>query len=303
MDLLHIFVAFTNGIADIQVYRASVAAAAERELQHLLAQKKLHETWPSEILKSTHNLFFHDATGRPIFYGFRQLTIEDAIQTLIGHTNRQYQWLLAEAYELFEEYLKRAYAHMGLASPTLWPLRDFGSAQWMDIAKKDFDWFLMQARQKKDAPLSMIRQFDQVLPLMHQVRRDNALGVDLWVAVLLVAQTRHQIVHGRGVVEDRDTFAKQLLSRLGISGASASEQLPFIQHSLILNPKDGAIRLLNLRHPDSVPGIQIDYDLFDGLVRFLLIYAHQLYLALGGVSRTDFDDLAPPESSDSSDVG
>ncbi|MDD2918352.1 hypothetical protein [Rhodoferax sp.] len=48
------------------------------------------------------NMSFKDASaGRVVFYGFRNVTIDQAIHDLARHTNRQHQWFLAESYELW----------------------------------------------------------------------------------------------------------------------------------------------------------------------------------------------------------
>jgi len=105
MDILEVFLRFTRGIADMALYRSATQSAADREYAHLVEQQKRMTEWGrADKFKSSHNMFFQDCTsGSPVFYGFRKQTIEDAIESLVRHTNRQNQWFLAEAYELFEE--------------------------------------------------------------------------------------------------------------------------------------------------------------------------------------------------------
>ncbi len=196
----------------------------------------------------------------------------------------------AEAYELFEEFIKRAYAFMGMASPGRWPLRDFGSIQWADVSAKGFDWFLEQSRAKKDAPLSMLRQLGQVLPRLKHAETQNRMECDLLVAVTLIGQMRHQIVHSRGIVTDKKAFSEGVLKKLGLSGTGAVQHLEFIDQTLLLSPQDGSIYVLKVRSPESTAPIRIHYDVFDGLVRYLLMYAHQTYLALGGLDVDRFDE-------------
>lgn len=241
-------------IADIEVYRHSVESAADREYGHLLQQK---ENVVNSGLNGTialHNMFFQDATsGQPVFYGFRDIAIDQAILNLVRHTNRQHQWFLAEAYELFEEFVKHAYAFMGMNDPTRWPLRDFGGIQWDEVQSKDYQWFLEQARAKRDAPLSMLRQFRKVLPRMASVEPNNRYNCDLQVAVTLVGQMRHQIVHAKGIVSDKMAFAEEMIRKLGYSGAGMAPHLKFIEQTLLVNSEDGAICLLNIPAPDSPP--------------------------------------------------
>lgn len=290
MTILEIFRSFTVAIADIEFYRSSVESAANREYRHLFEQKSLMTAEDLAIFTSSHNMFFQDATsGQAIFYGSREVTVDDAISSLVRHTNRQHQWFLAEAYELFEEFVKRAYAFMGMDKPSLWPLRDFGGIQWGEVKSKDFQWYLEQARTKKDAPLTMLRQFRKVLPRMAMVEKDNRLKCDLQTAVMLIGFMRHRIVHARGIIPDKAVFTKDLLSKLGHSGKGMDAHQDFIDGTLLLGKEDGAIRLLSVPAPDSQPPFHIHYDIFTDLIRYLLLYAHQTYLSLGGQSIAQFD--------------
>ena len=283
MTILEIFRNFTMAIADIEVYRDSVESAADREYGHLRQQKE--NVANSDLIGAVavYNMSFQDATsGQSIFYGFRDITVDQEVLNLVRHTNRQHQWFLAEAYELFEEFVKHAYAFMGMNDPTRWPLRDFGTIQWDEVRSKDYQWFLEQARAKRDAPLSMLRQFRKVLPRMARVEPDNRYHCDLQVAVTLVGQMRHQIVHSKGNISDKKTFAEEIIRKLGYSGAGMAPHLEFIEQTLLVSSKDGAIYLLNLPAPDSPPPFRFHYDTLNELVRYLLIYAHQVYLSLGG---------------------
>jgi hypothetical protein len=57
---------------------------------------------------------FYDAiTGNVIFYDHKKLSIEDRYLHIFIHKNKQYQWLLAEAYEEYEDYLENIYAYYG----------------------------------------------------------------------------------------------------------------------------------------------------------------------------------------------
>jgi len=186
---------------------------------------------------------------------------------------------------------------MGFSNPTTWPLRDFGSVRWEELKAKEFDWFLQQARVKKDAPLSMLRQFREVLPRMKHVESNNRLDCNLLVAVTLVGHMRHFIVHAGGFVHDKPKFAHEIVSKLGYSGSGMSKHLDFIEQTLLVKKSDGAIYLLNIPAPDSNAYVRTHYDILDELVRYLLAYAHQLYLSLGGKAIDKFDELPPREGS------
>lgn len=293
MDIFEIFMRFTTGVADIELFRRDAHAAADRELAHLLEQKKRVDVRDdAHRFKALHNMFFKSASnGEHVFYGFRDVSVDEAIASLVRHINRQHQWFLAEAYELFEEFVKRAYAHMGMMEPSRWPMRDFGSIRWDEVASKDYAWFMEQARNKKDAPLSMLRQLAEVLPRLQIVEKDNRAGCDLRLAVTLVGHLRHRIVHARGVIPDLDVFADDVVGKMGYSGSSRTPHLEFIRGTVLVNTADHTIHLLSVPHPDSRPPLNIRYDVFDSLIRYLLMYAHEVYLSLGGAS---LSRIGPP---------
>ncbi len=97
-----------------------------------------------------HNMSFRNAkTGDAIFYGFKELSIEDRYLHVLLHKNKQYQWLLAEAYEEFEDYIENAYAYYGSINNSFWPLRDYGNIFLSELKNKDFYWYVEQARKEK----------------------------------------------------------------------------------------------------------------------------------------------------------
>lgn len=293
MELIDIFRTFTNGIADIEYFRSTLNSAVEREAEHLQEQKEIIAQGGFTGVVHIQSMFFQDVTsGKPVFYGFRKTNVSDAIKNIETHNNRQHQWLLAEAYELFEDYINLAYAYMGQRGPERWPLRDFGSIQWEEVNSKGFDWYFKQAQQKKDVPLGAMRQFRKVLPRMASVEPENRMGYDLQVAVMLIARMRHQIVHTKGVIKDKKIFLEDLITKLGYSGIGSGVHMKYLAEMLILRESDGAIWLLNVKEDRSTPSFTVYADNFTELVRVLIYYAHQIYISLGGkiIERIDEEE-------------
>lgn len=137
----------------------------------------------------------------------------------------------------------------------------------------------------------MLRQFRDVLPRMSHVEINNNQGCNLLVAVTLVGHMRHRIVHAGGVINDKPKFAQDIVGKLGYSGSAMAKHIAFVEQTLLVNKSDGAIYLLNVPAPGSNSFVRIHYNILDDLVRYLLLYAHQLYLSLGGVPLSKFDEL------------
>jgi len=95
-----------------------------------------------EFAHSLHNMAFRSAKdGERIVFGQKKLSVEDHKLSVFLHKNKQYQWLLSEAYEEFEDCLKYLYAYAGSIDINFWPLADYGNISLNELPKKPFKWF------------------------------------------------------------------------------------------------------------------------------------------------------------------
>lgn len=108
------------------------------------------------IPRSAQNMFYRDLiSGEAKIYGAKQL-LDDQIAAAYMHKNRHFQWVLAEAYENFEGFLTRLYAAIEYVDQNFWPISDFGNVRISDIGSKHFEWFLKQAKTKKNKSESIL---------------------------------------------------------------------------------------------------------------------------------------------------
>lgn len=277
MHIQDIYEDFTSRLGDVQHYRSLTASVAEAEWRRLHQWKLAADADPTKSrLLSMQNMTFREATtGKAVLYHFRETSVDERLSGLVKHTKRQYQWHLAECYELFEDFLVRAYAWSGHQDPSGWSLRDFGGVTWGEVMGRDFDWFLALAKNKRDAQLSIMRHFAELLPAVKSGVEKNMLGGNLFVAVTLVAHLRHKIVHAGGVITDRDEFAESVVQKLGFSGTAKKKQIQFMSEVMWLDG-DGLISLLKVPVPGAPAPLQLHHDVFDGYVSYLLAYAHHL---------------------------
>lgn len=182
MKISDAFDAYTADVASVHSYRVAIQKSAEREFVHL---KEQEARWQQANMSSSQivgmqNLSFRTAdTGRNHFYAFKDITIQAQIDALLRQTNRQYQWLLAEAYELFEDFLENAYACAALENKNLWPLRDFGALTFDDLTSVTFDKLLELAKSKKDKPQSLLHPLREKLQRMKVLETRNCLNANL----------------------------------------------------------------------------------------------------------------------------
>ena len=92
-----------------------------------------------------------------------------------------------------------------------------------------------------------------------------------------IEKLRHHIVHTRGAVADKQQFAKDLLSKIGLynSGKPEKEYLELINTYVRPDGDAHVVRLLDVALPAEGP-FAVHLDIFGDLSDGLLAYAHLL---------------------------
>lgn len=200
---------------------------------------------------------------------------------MVLHKNKQYQWLLSEAYEEFEDCLERLYAYAGYTDNNFWPLRDFGNISLNELSQKPYEWFEEQASNKKDAPSSIINKFRNTYGGLKITEVKNAFGVNLYLAITLVEFLRHIIVHRGWVVNDKEKFKERILKKCGLfnSGNPSQDHADFIDQFFGTGEYENTIVLLEIPTHPEIP-LDIHINVFDVLIGFLMAYIHIIYECL-----------------------
>lgn len=280
MEFAAIFDRYTRDLASVHANHIMIREESEREFQRLLEQdgrRQEAKLPPSQILAQSNHSFRTAVTGALHFYDFRDYTLKDQMDALVVRTNRQYQWLLAEAYELFEDFLEHFYAAAALANKNLWPLRDYGSLTLSELDSATFESLLQRAREKKDKPQSLLHPLRSKLPLLNRFESTNALKTDLWFALNFIEKLRHHIVHTKGIVTSKADFSEQLLKRCGMYNNGQPNQAIIDLIDDYVRPLDTAyyVRLLEVSLPPHGPFRQ-RLNMFAELSELLPAYAHLL---------------------------
>jgi hypothetical protein len=277
MTLNDIWDTFSDRMCEIELYHRASKDMAKSELAAIAEQYKVVEKNPEwkEMSSSYHNMTFYDAkTGTIRFYGHRERSIEDRYLHALLHKNKQYQWLLAEAYEEFEDFLEKIYAYLGKLDNDFWPLNDFGSITLSELPSKDFEWHLKQAAKKKDIPDSLLNRFRKKFPQLKSLENTNALKINIALAIALIEKLRHIIVHKGGVASDKQNFIKITLESVGLynNGNPNEEHINFINQYFGSAEHENLIRLLEIKVIKDIP-INIEHDVLGGLMGFMMAYA------------------------------
>jgi len=213
--------------------------------------------------------------GKHILFAHIKSSLKDMRKAVVLHKNKQYQWLLAEAYEDFKDFIENSYAFAGHIDKNLWPLNDFGRISLTELKEKDFEWFRKRARIKRDVPQSIINRFRDIFPDISRLETENKLGINLRLAVALIESLRHIIVHKSGIVSDKQKFIEDVLKKSGLynNGKYKDEHKVFIKSFFGARNYKNVVVLLEAGIKPEIP-FYIHVNLFEVLSRYLMAYAN-----------------------------
>jgi len=275
-----IFAEYSDRTAQKELYQRTVKAISQKELARLTDYYEHHKE-NRRVLEFAegHNMVFFDAKdGSVHYFAQMQRSVQDQIDSVVIHKNRQYQWLLAEAYEAFEDYLEDLYACIGFSDNNLWPMSDFGSVSIKELPGKDLQWYKERVGEKRRKPLSILNQLRKVFPEICRIEEQNIFGINLRLSIITVEMLRHIIVHNGGIVDDKDAFIEGILKKAGLykSDDESARSVRFVNAFFASGQYSRNITLLEIEQHRDIPNDGSYVDRFDLLLGHLMSYAHYI---------------------------
>lgn len=277
MKIKEILNLFYEKMTQIVLYQRAINNLMGIEINELIEHSKFLDDNPQlkELDASLNNMFFNEPfSGGPVFYGHKISSIDERINAACLHKNKQYQWLLAEAYEEFEDFLEAAYASAGYYDKSFWPSSEYGGIPIGEVSEKDWTWHLKQVRFKKGLPNSIFTVFRTKFPEMSKIEKYNKLDFDLKFTFSLISQLRHHIVHTSGEVANKDIFIKKILDGVGLfnNGNPNKKFIEYINNFFGGGEHENTINFLERTGRKDVP-FRVEINPLDILFRFLLAHA------------------------------
>lgn len=220
-------------------------------------------------------------TGMLKTYGYNKVTVDVQQNRLFEHKNKQYQWLLAEGYEIYAKYIETIYACAGYCDQSLWLMSDFGNTPYLAKIERELSFYKLQASKKKETPRSILTQLRKVLPHIEYVEKNNKCKKNVQLTLSLIQNLRHIIVHCGGEVKDKEAFIKKVLqeSCLFNDKTQNNEYRDFINY--YFGDGDYGNLILLLEQDVSVnSGIKTYIDRLGSLLNFLVSHAAMITMEL-----------------------
>jgi hypothetical protein len=217
MNYQQIFDDYSAKMTQISLYQKAVQDLAKGELDKLNKYAEITKEKPELGDMESHNrmMFNRADDGCSQIYGSKKSSLNERMLAVHLHKNKQYQWLLAEAYEAFRDFLQNVYACAGYKDNNYWPLPDFGNITISELENKSFKWFQEKAKNK---PSVNIRNWLRAtFPTINKLEVDNALNINIRFAIDVIESLRHIVVHESGNVTDKKEFIKKTINKSGLS--------------------------------------------------------------------------------------
>lgn len=274
MTPLRVLELFYDSMKEISLQQKDVHSVVEYQVNHV-NERIQEQDGDGSVETGGHNMAFFEPYRRDWkFYGRERLTLSKDRDNYFKHANRQYQWLLAEAYEEFEIFLQRIYASLGSATQSFWPAEHYGSKVPDALPSLTFDECLDLVKSKTriksvDICLEIIRKR---IKNFSEIEANNAIELNLRFHTALIAQLRHHIVHTRGYVKDLQEFKQKVLSSAGLwrNGKPLDRDVAIIDN--FFRYKTDRSRICLARVPMDIGIFHV--DILNSACGFLLSHAY-----------------------------
>lgn len=277
MSVDFVFRGFAENMTQICLYQRTVKTQTDMELKELFEQKAIRSQ--RSILSGTRSasrMYFRKAlTGEHDTFGGATRTIDECIAATFVHKNKQYQWLLAEAYEAFDKFLTHSYIFLGMEQFDVWPLSDYGNNRLSDLESMNWNARFELIKNKQSKATHILTQLRKCFPVFAAAETSNALEINLKVLIVMCQKFRHHIVHDGGYINDPDHLTKKILDEATVVGKERDAQEGFIRSYIDQHDGRTGVNLLEIASEESpLSGLGAHYDICDQLLKLLVSYAH-----------------------------
>lgn len=215
MHIKKIFEEFEQNIHELAFYTDIVQESYKKYLFEIEEAKKRHSD--IDFYSSKRPVYFDILNKHEKIISDLRVdrSLEQTSNDIFFHYNKQMQWFLVEAYEMYEKFIEKLYAVIGYLDNNFWNISDFGEIQLHDISNKNKEWFLEQTKKKKDKPYSIIKIFEKRFNIkQYSDKKIPSSNYDFLMQ--LISEFRHAIVHDKGFLDKtvlRDKlFKKQVIN-------------------------------------------------------------------------------------------
>ncbi|HEK2705574.1 TPA: hypothetical protein SMT67_003793 [Pseudomonas aeruginosa] len=216
-------------ITNADVYKRVTADIFHDRQAALIRQ---HEQLPEWVNKEDHGPYYFiryssPSTSEEVTIKTKTYKLDDQIELNTLHKLKTYQWLLAEAYEAFEDFIEIVYADCGRRGSNLWVRPD----GWKHDGSTDLNDYFNSRRKTKGTPYLQLKALRE--RSAHFRKYEAREGNNYRIVFVLIEKLRHLIVHEGGYCTNLNSLMSSIhreLSDVSVKGVRAYVESYFIPH-------------------------------------------------------------------------
>ena len=235
------FEKFLEKITNADVYKR-VTADIFHERETMLVKR--HEQLPHWVDKEDYGPYYYVRYSSPstleeVTIRTKTYKLDDQIELNTLHKLKTYQWLLADAYEAFEDFIEVVYADCGVRGSNIWVRPE----NWQHDGSKNLSDYTKPRQKGSSTPYIQLNAFRKQSEHFrtHEIRGGN----NYRIFFILIEKFRHLIVHEGGYCSNFKNLMKKV--QRDSSGVSFKEIRSTFEAYLI--PHRGAKLIDLLEYP------------------------------------------------------
>ena len=258
---------FLDAIGVLKHHQRIADEITKKMLQHLYEQNKILSGLKDDGVKNfgySVNIFsfYSPYTGVIVPFKSKKTSIEESVKLIHFHKNKQYQWLLVDAFEIFEDFIISIYELIRELYPEFIVTKD----------KKDNG--NMQTRNLKRISIDVINSFRLNLNELRDMEISNKIDTNLRLHLNMIEKFRHIIVHKNGKTTNIELIIIDILKKSCLFSDKSKEPEARLTIKSYFGSDDLEGLLILVEKPifDS-SGLSIHINRQENLINVLLSYA------------------------------
>jgi hypothetical protein len=247
----------TETFAGLQIFQSAIRTTTRRAIaQSLRNAARLEAQGRTDNSYSLHNMHFRSLVdGTHILYAKSLRSSEDIRRDMHLHENKQFRWIVVEAYEAYEDFIEVCYASAQHLGESLWKTEEVRRAEReAGQSPATLEALLKVASDNRitgDAHKKITR-FRAHYSELQAAEARRAIGDGPNFLLPLVELLRHVIVHNAGNVASRARFEERVLSRAGVLNNGQPDPMYMNEIAFYLTDHQGKciVRLSDAPTPD-----------------------------------------------------
>ncbi|HID7802684.1 TPA: hypothetical protein ACXIBI_002042 [Proteus mirabilis] len=218
---------FFTQLSKIKTYESTLRSNTDKILYDLYTKKKSIDTInklpdTDDFIKNNNGViartfsFKNPYLEEPYIYSGSVIDINESIELTYIHLNKQYQSILVDAYEYFEDFIEIIYGCAGYIDNNFWIASDYGNISIGELDSKPLNWFIHQSEKKKKAPMSILQRFRENLNNLNTIEVNNRININFRLFITMIEMFRHIIVHNNGIIKNKNEFISNILKKSNI---------------------------------------------------------------------------------------